>query len=575
MATNLVQKVLKSRFALVLLALAAVGLAIPAVRHLREQPPPPPPPIRLMLGAPPGTELGSGDEALDAAISPDERRIVFSASNQGTTALWLRAIDSDGAEALRGTEGAQCPAWTSAGNAVSFFADGRLRQISLSDGMVSDLTEAPSAGGAAWLPDGSVLFAARAQGAIQKLQGGTISDATRLHTDDRVHLSPSTAGANNFVYTAVGKNGRRTVRLVRDGEERDLTPTSGHGQIAGGFLLYVRDNVVLARRLDEGTGTLVGPAVPVASGVGVTANGRSLFVASRRVLLSAPASPRARALTWIGFDGRHVGTVGDPGEFWQVRLSPDDEYAAVTMTAPLLRTLDVTLVPTGRRADAEPLTLAVAADSDPVWSPDGRRVAFRSLQKGRPALFTKRIRTADAEDELLLDADATPSDWRGSSVLLHRADPASGDDISTVDTGKGSTAPVVKDAFNDTDGRQSPDGRWLAYVSDDSGRPDIYARRWPDGNRVRISLAGGARPRWSRDGRWLFFLRGSTIMRVLMQEGAPAGLDPVAVLDLPGVRDFDVAHRRDALLALVPVADIPSASISVIVDWRSVVANTH
>jgi dipeptidyl aminopeptidase/acylaminoacyl peptidase len=339
--------------------------------------------------------------------------------------------------------------------------------------------------------------------------------------------------------------------------------------------LYVRDNVVLARRLDERTGALVGQAVPVASGVGVTANGRSLFVASRRVLLSAPASPRARALTWIRFDGRRVGTTGEPGEFWQVRLSPDDEYAAVTMTAPLLRTLDVMLVPTGRRAEAEPLTLAVAADSDPVWSPDGRRLAFRSLQKGRPALFTKRVGAANAEDELLLDADATPSDWRGSSVLLHGADAASGDDISTVDTGKGSRAPVVRDAFNDTDGRQSPDGRWLAYVSDDSGRPDIYARRWPDGNRVRISMAGGTRPRWGRDGRWLFFLRGSTIMRVLMQQGAPAGLNAVAVIDLPGVRDFDVAHRRDALLALVPVADIPSAPISVIVDWRSVVANTR
>jgi Tol biopolymer transport system component len=558
------------------LALAAVGLAIPALRHLREQPPPPPPPIRLTLGAPPGTELGSGDEALDAAISPDERRVVFSASNQGTTALWMRALDSDEAQALRGTEGAQHPAWTSAGNAVSFFADGRLQQISLIDGMVSDLAEAPSAGGAAWLPDGSVLFAARAQGPIQKLQGGTVSDATRLHADDRVHLLPSIAGGGSgFVYTAVGKDGRRTVRLVRDSEERDLTPTSGHGQIAGSFLLYVRDNAVLARRLDEKTGTLAGQTVPVASGVGVRPNGRSLFVASRRVLLSAPASPRARALTWIGFDGRHVGTTGEPGEFWQVRLSPDDEYAAVTMMAPLLRTLDVSLIPTGRRADVEPLTLAVAADSDPVWSPDGRRVAFRSLQKGRPTLFTRRVRAANAEDELLLDADATPSDWQGSSVLLHEADPASGQDILAIDAVSGSRAHVVKSGFNDTDGRQSPDGRWLAYVSDESGRPDIYVQRWPDGDRIRVSMAGGTRPRWSRDGRSLFFLRGSTIMRAPLQDGSPARVDPVAVTDVPGLRDFDVAHRRDALLALVPVAGASSAPVSAIIDWQSVLSDAR
>jgi Tol biopolymer transport system component len=565
-----------SHLALAALTVAAVGLAVPAVRHLREQPPPPPPPIRLTLGAPPGTELGAGDEALDAAISPDEQRIVFSASNQGTTALWLRALDSDRAEALRGTEGAQLPAWTNAGNAVAFFADGRQRQISLSDGAVSDLAEAPSAGGAAWLPDGAVLFAGQSQGAIQKLQGGAVSEATRLQADDRVHLLPSsTGGGDGFVYTAVDKDGRRTVRLVRGGEERDLTPTSGHGQIVSGFLLYVRDDVVLAKKLDERAGMLTGRVVPVASGVGITANGRNLFVASRRVLLSAPASPRARQLAWIAFDGRRMGTTGEPGEFWQVRLSPDDDYAAVTMMAPLLRTLDVTLIPMGRRAEVESLTLALASDSDPVWSPDGRRVAFRSLQKGRPALFTKRVHADSAEDEPLLEADATPSDWRGSSLLLHGADPASGQDISTIDAVSRSRAHVVKSGFNDTDGRRSPDGRWLAYVSDESGRPDIYVQRWPDGDRVRVSLAGGVRPRWSRDGRWLFFLRGSTIMRTPFQDGSAARVDPVAVIDVPGVRDFDVAHRRDALLALVPVAGASSAPVSAVVDWQSVLSEAR
>jgi Tol biopolymer transport system component len=290
------------------------------------------------------------------------------------------------------------------------------------------------------------------------------------------------------------------------------------------------------------------------------------------VLLSAPASQRARTLAWIGFDGQRVGTIGEPGEFWQVRLSPDDEYVAVTMMAPLLRTLDVTLVPTGRRADVESLTLAVAADSDPVWSPDGSRVAFRSLQKGRSALFTKRVRAADAVDELLLDADATPSDWRGSTVLVHEAEPASGQDIFTIDAVRGTRAQVVKSGFNDTDGRQSPDGRWLAYVSDESGRPDIYLQRLPDGDRIRVSMAGGTRPRWSRDGRSIFFLRGSTIMRATLPNGSPARVNPVAVTDVQGLRDFDVAHRRDALLALVPVAGASSAPVSAIIDWQSVLS---
>jgi Tol biopolymer transport system component len=109
-------------------------------------------------------------------------------------------------------------------------------------------------------------------------------------------------------------------------------------------------------------------------------------------------------------------------------------------------------------------------------------------------------------------------------------------------------------------------------VSDESGRPDIYLQRLPDGDRIRVSMAGGTRPRWSRDGRSIFFLRGSTIMRATLPNGSPARVNPVAVTDVQGLRDFDVAHRRDALLALVPVAGASSAPVSAIIDWQSVLS---
>ena len=559
------------RLAAVVLAVAVALLAWPAVQHLREVPPPSPLPIRLTLGAPAGTELGSGDEPLDAAISPDERQIVFVATSAGTTALWHRGLESDQAKVLGGTEGAQQPAWISAGDAVSFFAGGRLRRVSLADGAVSDLADAPSPAGATWLSDGSVLFAPQAQGVIRRLRDGAISDATTLRPGDRAHVFPITSGIpGSFVYTSIGQDGRRTIRLARGNEERDLTVTSGHGQVVGEYLLSVRDNVLLARRLDEEAGTLSGSSVPVASGVGVSAGGRGLFVASPRVLLSAASSTRARELAWFDLNGQRMGTAGEPGEFWQVRLSPDDQSVAVTLVAPLLRTLDITLVPTGRANQIEPLTLALAADSDPAWAPDGRRVAFRSMQRGRPTMFTKRAHAKDAEDEALLDADATPTDWRGDAVLFHAPDPASGQDIWTVDPRGQARAAAVKSAFNDTDGRWSPDGTWLAYVSDEPGRPDIYATSWPQGDRVRVSLAGGTHPRWSRDGRSIYFLRGSAIMRTSIEDGSPARFSPaVAVLDAPGVRDFDVAHRRDALLALIPVAAAASTPVSGVIDWMS------
>ena len=552
------------------LGLVVVGLSIPVVRHLREVPPPPPPPLSLILGAPSGAELGSGDEPLDAAISPDERHIAFVATRAGTTTLWRRTLDSDRAEPLAGTEGAQLPAWSANGDAILFFSNTQLRRLTLSDGAVSSIADAPSPAGASSLPDGSILAALQSTGVIRRLQGQAIADATTLRAGDRAHVFPLATGRGaDFVYTAIGESGRRTVRLVHDGEEHDLAVTSGHGQIVASVLLVVRDDVLLAQRVDEATGALQVRTTALMTGVGVTPSGRSLFAASSRIVLAAPAAARARELASFDTNGTRTGTMGEAGDLWQVRLSPDDKYAAVTHVAPLLRTLDIAVVPAAAGAASQPLTLALAADSDPVWSPDGQRVAFRSLKTGRPALYVKRAHEKDAEDQAIADGDATPTDWLGTNIIVDAIEAASARDINAIDDTRGTKTTLVKSGFNDTDGRWSPDGTWLAYVSDESGRPDIYASR-RDGSRVRVSFAGGSKPRWSRDGQSIFFLRGSAIMRARLANSSPASFAPaVPVLDAPGIRDFDAAHRRDALIAVVPVGSSSSAQVSAIVDWQS------
>jgi eukaryotic-like serine/threonine-protein kinase len=552
------------------LILAVVGLSIPVVRHLREVPPPPPPPLTLSLGAPSGAELGSGDEPLDAAISPDERHIVFVATRAGTTTLWRRTLDSDRAEPLAGTEGAQLPAWSANGDAILFFSDTQLRRLTLSDGAISNIADAPSPAGASPLPDGSILAALQSMGVIRRLQGPAMTDATTLRAGDRAHVFPLATGRGaDFVYTAIGESGRRTVRLVHDGEEHDLAVTSGHGQIVAGVLLVVRDDVLLAQRVDEDTAALSGRSTALSTGVGVTSNGRSLFAASSRIVLAAPTAARARELASFDTNGTRTGTMGEAGDLWQVRLSPDDRYAAVTHVAPLLRTLDIAVVPAAAGAASQPLTLALAADSDPVWSPDGQRVAFKSLQTGRPALYVKRAHEKDAEDQAIAEGDATPTDWLGTNIIVHAIEAASARDINAIDDTRHTKTTLVKSGFNDTDGRWSPDGTWLAYVSDESGQPDIYASR-RDASRVRVSFAGGSKPRWSRDGQSIFFLRGSAIMRATLTNSSPASFAPaVPVLDAPGIRDFDAAHRRDALIAIVPVSSSSSSQVSAIVDWQS------
>jgi len=551
------------------LALAVVGFSIPVVRHLREVPPPPPPALTLSLDAPSGTELGSGDETLDAAISPDGRQVVLVATRAGTTMLWRRQLDSDRAEPLAGTEGAQLPAWSANGDAILFFANTHLRKLALADGTVSDVADADSPAGATSLSDGSILFSPRATGTIRRLQGQALADATTLRAGDRSHVFPfSTGRGADFVYTAVGDTGRRTVRLVHDGEEHDLGVTSGHGQVVASVLLVVRDDVLLAQRVDETTGVLQGRSTALINGVSVTPAGRSLFSASPRVVLATASAARARELAWFDSNGTRTGTMGEAGDLWQVRLSPDDQFAAVTHVAPLLRTLDISIV-AAAGGTSQPLTLALAADSDPVWSPDGRRVAFRSLQTGRPAIYTRRAHDKDAEDIAVAEGDAAPTDWRGVNIVVNALESGSTRDINSIDDVRHTKTTLVKSAFNDTDGRWSPDGTWLAYVSDESGRPDIYANR-RDGSRVRVSFAGGTRPRWSRDGQAILFLRGSAIMRAALINSSPASFAPaVLVIDAPGIRDFDVAHRRDGLIAIMPVSSSSPAQVAAVVDWQS------
>lgn len=565
----MVTKVLTTGLAI--LALAAIALAVPAFRHLREVPRSSPA-IRAAFPAPPGTELGSGDDVLDMAISPDQRQVVFVATSGGTASLWRRSLDSDRADRMAGTEGAQFPAWKPTGNVISFFANGRLKQISLADSTVRDLSSVSRALGASWLPDGSLLFASDPRRPIRRLQNGIVSDATKLQTGDRAHMFPLSAGDDGaFVYTATLNDGRRIVRLAQAGIERDLATTTGHGQLVDDTLLYVRDGVLLGQRLEPETRQLSGRAVPVALSVGSDANGHSHFTASPRVFISASGISRPYQLTWFALPGGADTATREPGDYWQVRLSSDDRFAALTQTTPLVRTLDVALAPMSESGYIEPLTRAVAPDSDPVWSPDGGWVVFRSLQDGPPRLYMHAAHDQDAADTIvpMSQNDETPTDWRDRQIFVH-APSVKGDlDLWTINESTGGREAIAKTGFNETDARLSPDGRWLAYVSDESGQPDIYAAPWPRGPRVRISFAGGTRPRWSRDGRAVFFLRDSQLLRADLS--GSAFTTPRQVLDVPGIRDFDVAHRRDAVLALIPAASSGSATTSLVIDWRSLV----
>jgi eukaryotic-like serine/threonine-protein kinase len=604
-------------------AVTTALLAWPAIRRLREPPPPPPPTVRLTFPAPAGTTLGFGDDTLDAAISPDQRSVAFIASTAGVPYLWLRHLDTEAATRLAGTEGAQQPAWSPDGDAVAFFSSGRLRQVTIASGVIRDTGytgAAPDPAGVAWLDDGSLVFASGASPALTRVTGiasdtagrtvsGVVSDtaggavsgapggtarvataaaagvtttpASRLEPGDRRHVFPTAVVSGGFVYLALREDGRRVLRIdtptLKRELTRELTPTSGHGVLVGDQLIYARDNALLVRRVPSDPGVPLGRAAPLAFGVGVSPSGRSLMAAASRIALFSSATPSSAELAWFDLAGTRLRTVSEPGGYQQVRLSPDDREAAVTTPHPQVRSLDVFLVDLSVSRPARQLTVALASDSDPVWSPDGQRVLFRSFQDGLANLFTRRAVTGMQGDAPLLrsDLDETPSDWISTPggqgrVLFSAPSKDRGSDIWALDPITGIREAVTATAFNETDARWSPDRTWVSFTSDDFGPPEVFAIRRLDTRRVRVSAAGGSHARWSRDGRSLYFLRGSQIMRTLRQDVPDAPFSaPALLVTAPGIRDFDIAHRTDRILALMPTATDARPTVRAILDWRA------
>jgi dipeptidyl aminopeptidase/acylaminoacyl peptidase len=544
-------------------------LAWPLVRRYREPPPPPPPLVRVPFSAPPGSELGAGDDALDAAISPAGDAIAFVATSNGTAQLWQRRVDAEQATVLAGTEGARHPAWSPDGQRLAFVAGRRLKQLTLASGALQEIGDAADDRGVAWLDDGTLVFGTTAAGTLTLYRDGRQTAATALAPGDTAHVWPSPC-PGGFVYIAVRSDGRRVIRRRVNNASQDLSVTDGDARVAGSVLLHVRGGALLAQRLGD-DGTPAGRATALVTAAG-TVDGRALVAASARLLLVSPPAARARELVWIDADGTRGSTASDHGDYWQVRVAPDDRSAAVTLLEPQLRTLDVYTVPLQPGSVTMGVTLALAADSDPVWSPEGASILFRSLQGGAPRFYSRLAgrQGVPIEPVPATDPSTVPSDWRADAGVLAHAATARGDtDLFVLDRAAGTSRAVVTSRFNESDGHWSPDGRSLAYVSDEFGQPDVFVQPWPSGGRVRVSSAGGSRPRWGRDSRSLFFLRGSELVRVALTLDPLSVSAPAVVAPARGLRDFDAAHRSDRLLAILPAQTPPSIEIRALVDWQS------
>jgi serine/threonine protein kinase/Tol biopolymer transport system component len=524
------------------------------------------------------------------AISPDGRRLVFRASNEGKSQLWLRSLDTLAAQPLTGTDGAGYPFWSPDSASVGFFADAKLKRIDIAGGSPRVLANAAAGRGGAWNQEGTIVFAPSVYGSLFKVYatGGDPAAVTQLQTGETGHKFPHfLPDGRHFIYFAQGGPAQGVYVRSLDGASSKRLANADAGAVVSpsGFLLFLRQTTLLAQAFDFKRQELSSNPFPVAEDVAFDA-GTNAAGFSAAAGIVAYWTGTARQLTWLDRSGKIVGMVGAPdmASLTDVELSPDEKRVAVYRAAdgnPDVWLIDVTRgVPTR-------FTYDPANDLRPLWSPDGNRIVFNSNRKGVYNLYWK-LSSGTAVDELLLESDQNklPTDWSSAarSLLFLSVDPQTGFDLWVLPfSGDKKPFPFLKTPFEESEGQFSPDGRWIAYQSNESGRFEIYVQPFPGpGAKFQISANGGAQPRWNKNGKEIFYVSLDSKMMAapvklspdghLLEMGTPAALFPVHIAGgaLQGINRQQYAVSSDGQRFLVNLAANEGAAspVTLIYNWK-------
>lgn len=518
------------------------------------------------------------------ALSPDGSKLAFLTASGMDTRLWVKDIATGTAQQIVDVEQPTFPFWSPDGRYLGFFSGGKLKKVALAGGPTQVICDAPEGRGASWNRHGVILFTPNILESLYQVPegGGTaqkVTEAKSGWTHRNPYFMPD---GDHFLFivrdagagSAVGGGSLYGASLSGE-KPRQILEHASNVQYSEGYLLYLRDTVLVAQRFDPKSLRFQGDAIPVADKLDYW-NARDLvaFTAAHGTLVYRQASLQATQPMWVNREGKEIGRLGDPGLYSSPKASPDGSLMGVIRSDPDSGRDDLWMIDTVHNSVTRS-TFVNGANMYYAFSPDGKKVAVSTIAGGAAAnVWIQPISGSGGQEKL-----DTPRVWgavdswsaNGRYLFLSVQNNATREDVYYSDlSGDKKLVPYLQSPANEIEAVLSPNGKWLAYISDESGRIEVYVTAFPEpGGKWQISSGGGSDPSWSADGKQLYFKNNDKLMLVPIGNvdtfafGAPSAL-PINLSEFASLGPVASGERFPALKPLVGGQSLPE---QVVFNW--------